>query len=338
MAPSGAYILGCAGPHLSREEAAFFAEARPWGFILFARNIETPRQTAALTADLRSAVGWEAPILIDQEGGRVQRMGPPHWRQWRPPLDQVAHVDDDAAERSLYLRSRLIADELHRVGIDVNCTPLGDIASSRTHPFLRNRCYGDTPEKVTRRARAVATGNLAGGILPVVKHMPGHGSSASDSHFTPPRLNATPERLHAWDFAPFAALADLPLGMTSHVIYTPYDDKPATVSPRMIRLLREELSFGGLLMTDDISMEALGGTVAERGAAALAAGCDLVTHCNGKLDEMRALADVAGVMSAESAGRAHAALALRKPPTPIDIPAAEAELEVLLNGEVYGAG
>ena len=335
MAGSGAYIMGCAGPRLTPEEAAFFAEAQPWGFILFARNIETPDQTAALTSDLRTAVGWQAPVLIDQEGGRVQRMWAPHWRNWRPALDQVAALDDAAAERSLYLRSMLIAAELRGMGIDVNCTPLGDIASDHTHPVLRNRCYGDTPARVTRLARAVAEGNGAGGVLSVLKHIPGHGSTGVDSHVGLPQVDASHDRLQSWDFAPFRALADLTMGMTNHVVFTAYDDRPTTISPVMIRLIREDLGFAGLLMTDDISMEALGGTVAERGTAALAAGCDLVLHCNGALDEMQGLAAVAGLMSDAAKARAEAALALRTAPPAIDLPAAEAELEALLHGEVY---
>lgn len=338
MARPGAYIMGCAGPHLTKGEAAFFADARPWGFILFARNIETPDQTTKLTADLRAALGWDAPILIDQEGGRVQRMWPPHWRHWRPALDQVANLDDPSAERSLYLRSMLIAHELRTIGIDVNCTPLADIASDHTHPVLRNRCYGTTPDQVTRRARAAAIGNIAGGVLPVLKHIPGHGSTGVDSHVGLPTVDSAPDALQAWDFAPFAALSDLPMGMTNHVVFTAYDDQPTTISPRMIRLIRDELLFTGLLMTDDISMQALGGTVLQRGQAALAAGCDLILHCNGDMAEMETLATDAGPMTPAAITRAEAALTLRKPQPPIDIPAAEAELAALLQGEVYVRG
>ncbi len=331
----GAHILGCAGPHLTPDEAAFFREAAPWGFILFARNIETADQIRALTADLRDAVGRDAPILIDQEGGRVQRLQPPLARGWPPPLDQVRDAGA-GAERSMYLRYRLIADELRGLGIDVNCAPLVDVATDATHPFLRNRCYGTDPGVVARIGRAVATGLLAGGVLPVVKHIPGHGRGAVDSHLGLPATDASPDDLAEQDFAPFAALSDLPLAMTAHMVYSSFDPtRAATVSPRMIDLIRNEIGFGGLLMTDDLSMEALGGTMTERTRASLAAGCDLILHCNGDLAEMQEIAAEAGVLDGDTRARADAALSLRKSPTAIDIPAAEAEFEALLQGRVH---
>lgn len=332
MAGQGAFILGCHGPRLSPEEAAFYAEADPWGFILFARNVETPAQVAALVADLRSAVGREAPVLIDQEGGRVQRLGPPHWRSWLPPLDQVARAGRDGAARSMYLRYRLIAHDLRALGIDVNCAPCADIATDDTHPFLRNRCYGTELSPVTGIARAVATGLMAGGVLSVVKHIPGHGRAVVDSHAGLPRVDAAPEDLVATDFAAFRALADLPLGMTAHVVYSAFDSAAATVSPRMIRLIRDEIGFDGLLMTDDLSMGALGGTIAGRCRAALAAGCDVILHCNGDMAEMRAVAETAGRMGPAAQQRADRSLRLRRAPQPIDIREAEVELETLLTG------
>jgi beta-N-acetylhexosaminidase len=331
MAAQGAFILGCAGPRLSQDEAAFFRAADPLGFILFARNVETPDQLRRLTSDLRASVGRDAPVLIDQEGGRVQRLRAPHWREWLPPLEQVARAGPDAA-RSMYQRYRIIAEELRAVGIDANCAPCGDVATDATHPFLRNRCYGTEAGAVAEIARAVATGLMAGGVLPVMKHMPGHGRATVDSHEGLPRTDAAPERLTAVDFAVFRKLSDLPLGMTAHVVYDAFDDRAATVSRRMIRLIREEIGFDGLLMTDDISMGALGGTVADRVRAALAAGCDVVLHCHGSLPEMEALAPVAGRMGAEAQARADRALRLRGAPQPVDIAAVEAELEALLSG------
>jgi beta-N-acetylhexosaminidase len=328
----GAFIFGCEGPRLTASEADFFRAADPWGFILFARNIETPDQVRRLTGELRAAVGWDAPVLIDQEGGRVQRMRAPHWREWLPPLDQCALAGRSAA-RSMYLRYRIMADELRAVGIDVNCAPTGDLASETTHPFLRNRCYGSEPGRVAGIARAVATGLMAGGVLPVMKHMPGHGRATVDSHEGLPRTDASPEDLGVTDFAVFRALSDLPLGMTAHVVFEAFDDKAATVSSRMIRLIREEIGFDGLLLTDDISMGALGGTVASRGRAAIAAGCDVVLHCNGTVPEMEAMAEAAGPMSEAARMRAERALRARRNPQPIDIPAAEAELEALLSGQ-----
>lgn len=327
-----AVILGCEGPRLTAGEAAFFRAADPWGFILFARNVETPEQVRRLVADLRAAVGREAAVLIDQEGGRVQRMRAPHWREWLPPLDQCAAAGHHAA-RSMYLRYRIIAEELRGVGIDANCAPCGDLAGETTHPFLRNRCYGSEPGRVAGIARAVATGLMAGGVLPVMKHLPGHGRATVDSHADLPWTDASPEDLMTSDFAVFRALSDLPLAMTAHVRFAAYDEAAATVSRRMIRLIREEIGFDGLLMTDDISMGALGGTVAARGRAAIAAGCDVVLHCNGSLPEMDATVEAAGPLSEAGRLRGERALRLRRAPQTIDIPAAEAELAALLRGQ-----
>ncbi|MBF9032329.1 beta-N-acetylhexosaminidase [Rhodobacterales bacterium HKCCE3408] len=335
MTPSAA-ILAPAGPVLTPDEDAFFASARPWGFILFARNIEDPVQLRRLTDSLRGSLGRDAPILIDQEGGRVQRMRSPYWRLWRPPLDQMAAAGPAAAARTMWLRSRLIAHELREVGIDANCAPLADVARETTHPFLRNRTYGTDPTTVIGAARAVAEGLLAGGVLPVVKHMPGHGASEVDSHDDLPVVRRPREELDAVDFAPFRALSDLPMGMTGHLVYPAIEDgPPATGSARLIRLIREEIGFGGLLMTDDISMGAMPGTMAERSAAAIAAGCDLVLHCNGRMPEMEEVVAAAGQMTPQARLRSDAALARRHTPDPLDIEAAEAELAGLLAGKVY---
>lgn len=328
---AGATILGCAGAVLTPDETAFFRAADPWGFILFARNVETPDQLRRLTGDLRAAVGRAAPILIDQEGGRVARLRPPHWRDWLPPLDQVARAGA-AAPRSLWLRARLMAAELRAVGIDANCAPCADIAGPRTHPFLRNRCLGETAAEVARNARALAEGLLAGGVLPVVKHIPGHGRAEADSHLHLPTVTATPEDLSATDFAAFAALADLPLGMTAHIRFPAFDDAPATASARMIGLIRDVIGFQGLLMTDDISMQALAGPVGTRAAAAIAAGCDMVLHCNGEMPEMAAVVAAAGRLSPAAEARATAALACRRAPEPADECALTAELTALLAG------
>jgi beta-N-acetylhexosaminidase len=331
----GAYILGCSGPRLLPEERAFFATAQPWGFILFARNVEDPAQLRRLTDDLRDSVGRDAPILIDQEGGRVQRMRAPHWREWLPPLDQ-ATLAGAHAPRAFELRFRLIAHELRAAGIDVDCVPCADLARPETHAILRNRCYGSEVAPVVALSRVVADALRAGGVLPVMKHMPGHGRAMVDSHLEPPRVTTDAATLRATDFAVFRGVNDLPMGMTSHLVFEALSDRPATIDPAMIRLIREEIGFGGLLMTDDISMQALSGTVADRGTKALAAGCDLVLHCNGKLDEMVTLPDALGPMSQAAQVRADAALALRRAPNPIDIPAAEAELASLMAGRAAG--
>ncbi len=326
-----ATILGCAGPVLTAEERALFAQARPWGFILFSRNLETPEQIRALCAALRDAAGHDAVILIDQEGGRVQRLRPPLGREWLPPLDQIrAALDHATACRGMYLRYRLIAAELRALGIDGNCAPMVDVADDETHDFLRNRCYGDAPSAVADLGRAVADGLLAGGVLPVLKHIPGHGRGRLDSHLELPVVGATRAELDARDFPPFHALRDLPMAMTAHIVYTALDpDLPATISAPAISVIREALGFDGLLMSDDISMEALSGSIAARSAAAIAAGCDVVLHCNGKMPEMLATVEASGVLRGAALRRADAAVAARRSPDDIDIAALTAEFDAL---------
>ena len=323
MTATGAAIFSPAGLTVTPWERAFFADADPWGFILFARNIDTPAQVQRLTADLRDAVGRDAIIMIDQEGGRVQRMGPPHWRGFLPPLDQAERADDPA--RSFWVRGRLIADDLRSVGIDANCAPTCDIASAETHPFLQNRCLGRDPQTVIRNARATADGTLAGGVLPIIKHMPGHGRANVDSHYDLPTADVALAEAAEWDFVPFKALSDLPMGMSAHIVFPEAGPAPATQNPRMIDIIRTEIGFDGLLMTDDISMQALSGSVAERSAASLAAGCDVILHCNGDGAEMQSIATVAGTMSPSAQKRADAAHDARKAPDDVDICELEAE-------------
>lgn len=330
-----AAVFGCSGPVLTADEAAFFRDADPFGFILFARNVETPAQVTALCADLRAAVGREAPILIDQEGGRVQRLRAPHWREWTPPLEAVLAAGPEAA-RVMALRNTLIAQELLALGIDANCSPVADIAGPDTHPFLRNRCHGSDVAQVCSIARAVAEAHLAQGVLPVVKHLPGHGRATADSHLHLPRVTASAAELAASDFAPFAALADLPMAMTAHIVFAAFDDRPATQSPVMIDLIRRQIGFQGLLLTDDLTMEALSGDLAQRTAAAMAAGCDIALHCKGDMEGMLAVAAHAGDLRPDSRRRAVAALARRVRPAPVDIAALEADLAALGQGAVHG--
>lgn len=327
----GATILGCEGLRLGRGEAAFFRETDPLGFILFARNVDDPAQLRRLTSDLREAVGRDAPVLVDQEGGRVQRLRSPHWREWLPPFDQVARSRPGAMARGIWLRYRLIAAELRDVGIDADCAPTADLAWPATHPFLKNRCFGEDVPTVIAAARTCAEGLLAGGVLPVMKHLPGHGRTVVDSHHDLPTAAAPARELMATDFAPFRALADLPMGMTAHIVVPAYDaDHPATASARMIRVIREEIGFGGLLLTDDLTMQALSGSLAERTAKAIAAGCDIALHCNGARSEMEGVIAAAGPMSDRALARAEAALSRRRAPDPIDPEALLAELDSLL--------
>mgnify|MGYP001092115363 FL=1 len=324
-----ATIFGPEGLEITDWERGFFPEVQPLGFILFARNIDSPDQLRRLTYDLREAVQRDAPILIDQEGGRVQRMRAPHWREYLPALDQMARASDPL--RAQWIRNRLIAAELHDVGIDANCAPLADIAEDATHPVLKNRLYGYDVETVVAASRVCADAHLAGGVLPVLKHIPGYGRAAVDSHMDLPRVDAPRAELDGWDFAPFAALADVPIGMTAHIVFSDIDaDAPATTSAKMMEVIRKDIGFDGLLMTDDLSMEALSGTIAQRAAASIAAGCDIILHCNGKAAEMQVVADATGPMSAAAITRANRALAMRKAPANIDIPELEGELGHLL--------
>ena len=334
---TAAAILAPEGLGLTASERSFFRDAQPWGFILFARNVSTPNQLCALTSELRSSVGWEAPILIDQEGGRVQRMRGPVWREFLPALDQVSLAGTHAA-RSMWLRARLIAAELHDVGIDVNCAPLADVARNDTHAVLRNRLYGKTPSQVAENARATANGFLAGGVLPVLKHLPGYGRATVDSHHDLPRVTVDRNELEAIDFEAFRPLSNLPLGMTAHILLEAVDNAPATLSAGVIDLIRENIGFNGLLMTDDISMEALPGGLRHRTRKALSAGCDLVLHCNGRMPEMIDVITEAGTLGDFAKARADAALAHRSTPQPLDIAAAEDELASLLTGQAYDAG
>lgn len=329
-----AAIFGCESARLGADEAAFFRAADPWGFILFARNVETPKQLRRLTGDLRAAVGREAPVLVDQEGGRVQRLRAPHWREWLPALDQMAH----GGARAMWLRARIMAAELLDVGIDCDCAPVLDIAGPDTHRFLKNRCYGTDLESVVEAGRATAEGLMAGGVLPVMKHMPGHGRAAGDTHADLPTVSEPLEVLRETDFAAFRALGDLPMAMTAHIVFSAIDpERPATQSPAVIRMIREEIGFGGLLMSDDLNMEALSGRLGERAAASVWAGCDLALQCNGKRAEMEEVAAAVGAMTAEAEARAAAALACRRAPDPVDMATLQAEFEaVMKSSEQHG--
>ncbi len=332
----GATIFGCAGPTLSANEASFFREADPFGFIVFDRNLDDAEQIQRLCENLRDTVGRDAPILIDQEGGRVQRLRPPLATQWLPPLDDVARFGANAPQ-AMYLRYRIIAAELMSVGIDANCAPMVDIAAENTHKFLKNRCYGSDLKTVVKIGQAVAGGLLEGGVLPVLKHIPGHGRAVADSHYDLPVVDTNGEVLRQNDFAAFSALNDVPMGMTAHITYSAFDDRPATLSPKMMGLIREEMGFDGLIMTDDISMKALTGTLGELSRLSIDAGCDVILHCNGTLGEMEDVASAAGEMTPNAQRRADAALACRRTPDPVDISHLQAQLEALVNGTGHDA-
>ncbi|WP_234050493.1 MULTISPECIES: beta-N-acetylhexosaminidase [unclassified Xanthobacter] len=327
---SRAFIAGCSGLRITAEERRFFAATAPWGFILFARNVESPDQVRTLVSELRDAVGWAAPVLIDQEGGRVQRLRPPHWHD-DPPAEAFGNLyltDPASALVAARLNSRAIAADLAALGIDVDCLPVADLRHPDGHGIIGNRAYGTEPVAVAALARAAAEGLLEGGVLPVVKHIPGHGRAPADSHEKLPVVRASRAELEATDFAAFRALADIPLGMTAHVVYLDIDaEHPATTSQVVMRdIIRGSIGFAGALMSDDLSMGALAGTLESRSRAALAAGCDLLLHCNGKMEEMEQVAGAAPLLEGLAAERAARALALRQPAGQVDAAALRAEV------------
>ena len=331
-----AFITGVSGPELSAAEREFIRSERPWGFILFRRNIETPQQVALLVRELRKSIGvGDAPVLIDQEGGRVQRLGPPHWPIYPPGALFGALYDIDRALglSAARLSARLIAADLGDLGISVDCLPLADVPVAGADAVIGDRAYGTRPEKVAAIARAVTDGLEQGGILPVLKHIPGHGRATADSHLKLPEVKTPEKELELTDFAAFRPLADLPMAMTSHVVFSALDPvHPATTSATIIeRVIRGVIGFQGLLMSDDVSMNALSGSIAERTRDIFAAGCDMVLHCNGKLEEMREVAAETPELSGKALDRAGRALASRRVPQPFDRGAARAELDALMS-------
>jgi beta-N-acetylhexosaminidase len=331
-----AFITGVSGTELSAAERDFIRAAQPWGFILFKRNVQTPAQVAALVQELRDAAAAPAaPVLIDQEGGRVQRLGPPHWPVYPAGMmfSRLYDIDSQLGLTAARLSARLIADDLLKLGITVDCLPLADVPVAGADAVIGDRAYGTAPDKVAAIARAVTDGLQQGGILPVLKHIPGHGRATADTHFLLPTVDTPEAELERTDFAAFRPLADLPMAMTAHVVFSAIDPAhPATTSATMIeRVIRGSIGFQGLLMSDDVSMNALAGTVAERTRAIIAAGCDMVLHCNGKLDEMQAVAAETPGLAGQALARADRALAARKAPTAFDRPAARAELDALIN-------
>jgi beta-N-acetylhexosaminidase len=330
-----AFIIGVSGPKLSAAERAFIRRERPWGFILFKRNIETPSQVSNLVRELRDGVEHrDAPVLIDQEGGRVQRLGPPHWPVYPPGalFGVLYDIDRALGLSAARLSARLIAADLTDAGITVDCLPLADVPVPGADAVIGNRAYGTEPAKVAAIARAVTEGLQQGGILPVLKHIPGHGRATADTHFGLPMVDTPRAELERTDFAAFQALADLPMAMTAHVVFSALDPAhPATTSATIVaQVIRGLIGFQGLLMSDDVSMNALSGSIAERTRAILNAGCDLVLHCNGKLDEMADVARNTPELSGEALDRAKRALASRKVSQPFDRIQARAELDALM--------
>jgi beta-N-acetylhexosaminidase len=337
-----AFITGVSGLMLTPAERDFMRAQQPWGFILFKRNIDLPDQVSALIAELRESIDQpDAPVLIDQEGGRVQRFGPPHWPVYPPgsTFGRLYDIDRTLGLTAARLSARLIAADLIDLGVTVDCLPLADVPIAGADAVIGNRAYGTEPGKVAAIARAVTEGLEQGGVLPVLKHIPGHGRATADTHFRLPVIDTSRAELERTDFAAFQPLADLPMAMTAHVVFSALDPaQPATTSATIIeQVIRGVIGFQGLLMSDDVSMNALAGSIAERTRAIVSAGCDMVLHCNGNLDEMREVARETPELSGKALARAKRALASRKAPQPFDRGAARAELDELIGRAGVGA-
>ena len=328
-------MFGCAGPVLDDYERAFFREVNPLGFILFRRNVTSPEQVRNLVCDLRAAVGRaDAPVLVDQEGGRVARLRPPHWPEHPAAraIGELAARDLDEGREAAWLNGRLLAAALYDVGITIDCAPVCDVPVPQAHDVIGDRAFAEDPALVSDLARACCDGLLAGGVLPVIKHIPGHGRAGADSHHDLPVVDTGREELDATDFVPFRHLADQALGMVAHVVYLAIDaERPASTSPTVIAdVVRGHLGFDGLLLSDDLSMGALQGSLSRRARDVLTAGCDVVLHCNGKIAEMREIADVTPALDGIAAVRWERALAALKPPEPMVAEVLRARLDALL--------
>jgi beta-N-acetylhexosaminidase len=331
-----AFITGLAGPDLLDAERVFLRETRPAGIILFARNCVTHEQIRGLVADSLSAIGDDsALVLIDQEGGRVQRLRPPLGRTLPTAAAFGALYAADPLEACTFaaLAARQTAEDLRALGINTNCAPVLDLPVAGAHDVIGNRAYGTTIEQVVALGGAVAAGLMAGGVLPVIKHIPGHGRATADSHYALPVVETQRAELEHSDFAPFRALAHLPAAMTAHVLFTAIDDvRPASTSPVVTaEVIRGDIGFDGLLMSDDVSMKALAGTLGERAAAVLAAGSDVVLHCNGNMSEMEQVAAASPALEGRALRRLEAAKDVLQRREPFEPQLAEAAIARVLS-------
>jgi beta-N-acetylhexosaminidase len=319
-----AFISGCAGISLSDDERRFFAETRPCGLILFARNCQTQEQLRALIDSFKQAVeSDEVLVLIDQEGGRVQRLRAPLWRTMPPAscYGSLYEIDPETAKRAAFAGARLIAQELRDIGVNVNTLPVLDVPEKGAHKIIGDRAFSDDPDTVIALGRAVIDGCLAGGVLPVIKHVPGHGRAKADSHLSLPKIDVSAQDLEAVDFKPFHALRDAPLAMTAHVLLPAFDEqRPASTSPVIMgEVIRDRIGLTGLIMSDDLGMKALGGPFSERARDVIAAGCDVALHCSGNLAEMREVGGAVPPLEGLAAERYANARAMLHDPQPFDI-------------------
>ncbi|MEM9441767.1 MAG: beta-N-acetylhexosaminidase [Pseudomonadota bacterium] len=332
---NAAAIVGISGTTLTPEEIELYASKRPSGFILFARNCESPDQVASLVRSLRLAVNdAHVPILIDQEGGRVTRLKPPYW-QMLPPLRRIGECAKHApelAKEAAWLHARLVASDLEPLGITINCSPVLDLGLKGQTEAIGDRAFSEDPSIVGELGQAMIEGFLDGGVIPVIKHLPGHGRATVDSHAHLPRVSAHRDILAAADWQPFRQNAEAPLGMTAHILFPALDLACcATQSSTIINdIIRGEIGFSGALLSDDLSMEALGGSLGERARRAIEAGCDLALHCNGAMAEMTAVLTASGPLEGGSLKRFNQALSMKRPPEPFDARAGRERLISLL--------
>lgn len=333
--PQKAVIFGLEGVALNAKERAFFKKHNPLGYILFARNCENPKQIKKLTASLRSLnKNQKILILIDQEGGRVARLKPPHWRKVPPAwiFAELYKKNKKAAEEAVFLNHRLIAEELYSLGINVDCAPLIDLRIDGMHEIVGDRALGSDTMQIAKLGRKACEGLFAGGVLPVIKHIPGHGRAMSDSHLELPHVDVSKAILAKTDFVPFKKLSDMPMAMTAHIKYTKLDDKNcATLSKKIIGIIRKEIGFKGLIMTDDLSMKALSGNFAERTKNSFKAGCDVVLHCNGKMEEMTEIIKETIPLEGEALKRARKSISKLSKPLKFNKKSAITRLDKLLS-------
>ena len=295
MLKNSPVIFGIEGLMLNSQEIEFFKKIKPYGFILFSRNIDNPEQVKALTAHLKDITGFDCPVLIDQEGGRVARLRPPHWKEY-PPMSKFANIaqnDLDKAIAEVFLNYQNIGKDLYELGINVNCAPVCDLIFEGAHDIVGDRSFGSDVDIVSALARGAAEGLLSSKVTPIIKHIPGHGRAKADSHKELPKVECSKDDLFKNDFKIFKNLCDMPWAMTAHILYSDIDpDNPATLSKKIIDIIRNDIGFSGVLVTDDLSMEALTGSYAIRTKKALDAGCDIILHCNGNLDQMQQIASI----------------------------------------------
>jgi len=329
-----ACIIGLSGQRLKKSESVFLRDANPWGVILFARNVETPEQLLRLTTDIREATGRDTLVFVDQEGGRVQRLRPPHWQKF-PSGDDYARVyrsNRDNGLRACYLGHRLIADDLRAVGITSDCAPVLDLPQAGADPIISDRALGNRVEDIVDMAHAAMAGLMSGGVAPVIKHIPGHGRANVDSHKALPKIDADRSTLNVTDFVPFQKLNDAPMAMTAHAVYSHNSRSAITVSRKSLsELIRTAIGFDGLLMTDDLDMKALTGDLTQKTERALKAGCDVALQCSGRLADSVKVAKGAKPLSGRAYERAMIADNCAGVVSAFDRAAAEAEFGSLMN-------